>query len=257
MLNSTCPDYWVFDLKGIFNVVLVLNLPLFPSLFPQIKKKGKRKRYLQAWEEDPSLSLSKLNVMKLGYFSFNMLSFCLFCLPACPGQRLNDWEHGKSWLSHLTTINHLTLHLELVCTIYVESKEPHSHAGLTAGNIFPSHLLRSFLFKSKWGGSVGLAEWVAPVENKLCVAVTLPSSCEIAHFSWQLQLGLVWWHMGLEGKSLFPYYSSFCFTASYFVAVWLPGFGCRLPSWSALRCWTPRLSSRLFPEVPSAALPVC
>lgn len=46
MLNSTCPDYWVFDLKGIFNIVLVLNLPLFPSLFPQKKKKRKKKKVI-------------------------------------------------------------------------------------------------------------------------------------------------------------------------------------------------------------------
>jgi len=50
----------------------------------------------------------------------------------------------------------------------MKSKEPHSHAGLTARNIFPSHLLRSLLFKSKSGARIGLAEWVAPVENKLC-----------------------------------------------------------------------------------------
>lgn len=147
----------------VFSILLWCLTPLFPT--PTKPQDG----IYEDGERSPSLSLSKVNVIKVGSSSFNMLSFHLFCLPACPGQRLNSWEHGKSWLSRLTTINHLTLHVELVCTRYVKSKEPHLRAGLTAGNIFPSQVLCPLLFKSKSGGRIGLAKWVAPVENKLCV----------------------------------------------------------------------------------------
>lgn len=165
-LNCACPGYWIFDTKSIFCIAVVLNY-----LHPPQKILGICEDEEDLWwkRRCTSLSLSKINVMKVAAFFFSMLSFCLFCLPACPGQQLNDREHDKSWLSHLTTVNHLTLHLELVCTRYVKSKEPHSHAGLTAGNFSPSHLLRSLLFRSKSGSRIGLAEWVAPVENKPCV----------------------------------------------------------------------------------------
>lgn len=131
-------------------------------------KKTHQKWYLQGWEEESIPIFIKVKCYGNWFFLFEHV-ILLTVLFACPGRRLNVWEHGKSWLSRLTTINHLTLHLELVCTRYVKSKEPHSHAGLTASNIFPSHLLCSLLFKSKSGDRIGLAEWVAAVENKLCV----------------------------------------------------------------------------------------
>lgn len=166
MLNNACHGYFVFNLKGIFNIALVLSNPILCHCPP---KNPPKNDICKDRKKCPSPPLSKLNVMEVGSFSLNTLFFWLFCLPACPGQRLNDWEHGKSWLSCLTTINHLTLHLEVVCTRCVKSKEPNSNAGLTASKIFPSHLPCSLLFKSKSGDRIGLAEWVASVEKKICV----------------------------------------------------------------------------------------
>jgi len=74
MLSSACPDYWVFDSKGIFNIGLLFN----PHLSPPPKKNG----ICKDGKRSPSLSLSKLNVMKVVLsLSTCYPSVCFVCLP--------------------------------------------------------------------------------------------------------------------------------------------------------------------------------
>lgn len=74
MLNNVCPDYCVFNLKGIFNITLVFSNPILCHCL----KKPTKNDICKDGKKCPSLPLTELNVMEVGSFSLNI---CFVCLP--------------------------------------------------------------------------------------------------------------------------------------------------------------------------------